>query len=211
MRMLAILASVIALSACGALNEASSNRAASDEAARAYSAQLPAVTIIRVPVDANGKELNDQAEMRVTNTTDISEASVASTFETSKAPETTVDELDATTSTESFGWRRCCRKEARAAKKAARQSCCAPRKPCQPQCAPVAQESYSSYSESYSSSASYDPSYNWNMYSPTYYNNGYYYNWNYAQSFNNCGGYNYYRYNSNFSQSYSGYGQAPGY
>jgi len=195
MRILGVLASVVALTACGALNQGvnANKPAVSAEEAKAFSTQLPAVTIVRVPVDASGAEMHDKAEMRTTNETAIADSSVASVFETSKPAVATVDELDSSSSTEAFGWRRCCRK---AARRACRQAACAP----------TTSYSYSE-SESYSSSG-YGPGYNWNMYTPTYYYGGYYYNWNYAQTYNNCGGYNYYRYNSNFSQSYNGQGWA---
>ncbi|MEI6835058.1 MAG: hypothetical protein WCL28_13810, partial [bacterium] len=213
MRMLAILASVVALSACGAIDQlgTASKPSVSAEEASAFSSQLPAVAIVRVPVDAAGQEMHDKAEMRTTNQNSISDASVASVFETAAAAVATVDELDNGSSTEAFGWRRCCRK---AARKECRQQACAQRKcepnpcaqrKCEPnQCAPSSNYSYSySESESYSSSGGYAPGYNWNMYTPTYYYGGYYYNWDYAQTYKAPGSYNYYRYDSNFSQNYN--------
>lgn len=195
MRMLAVLASVVALSACGAIDQLrnDSKPSVSAEEASAYSAKLPSVAIVRVPVDAAGQEMHEKAEMRTTNLTDINDSSVASIFETASVAVATVDELDNSSSTEAFGWRRCCRK---AARRACRQQACAP--------------SYSySYSETETySSSGYGPGYNWNMYTPTYYYGGYYYNWNYAQTYQAPGSYNYYRYNSNFNQSYNGYGWA---
>lgn len=78
----------------------------SEEAAKAQSAQLPGVVIVRVPVDANGKEVNDKAEMRLVNSSDaVTQSNIAATFDAGKAPATTGDELDQTSSTESFcGW-----------------------------------------------------------------------------------------------------------
>ena len=206
MRVLAILASVVALSACGAIDQlgTSNKPAVSAEEASAFSAQLPAVTIVRVPVDAAGQEMHDKAEMRSTNQTNISDSSIASVFETSATVVATVDELDSSSSTEAFGWRRCCRK---AARQACRQQACAQRTCAPNPCAPNYSYSYSE-SESYSSSSGYAPGYNWNMYSPTYYYGGYYYNWDYAQTYQAPGAYNYYRYNRNVNQSYNGYGWA---
>jgi hypothetical protein len=207
MRVLAILASVVALSACGAIEQmgTASKPSVSAEEASAFSAQLPAVAIVRVPVDASGQEMHDKAEMRTTNYTNISDASVASVFETAATAVATVDELDNSSSTEAFGWRRCCRK---AARQACRQQACAQRQCAPNPCAPTTSYSYSySESESYSSNG-YAPGYNWNMYTPTYYYGGYYYNWDYAQTYKAPGAYNYYRYNSNFRQSYNGYGWA---
>lgn len=197
MRILGILATALALSACGAINNEGSNKSSvSAEEAKAFSTQLPAVTIVRVPVDASGQENHDQAEMRTTNETSINDMNVVSVFDVSKNASATVDELDSSSSTEAFGWRRCCRK-------AARRACRAQA------CAPTNTYSYS-YSESESYSSGYAPgnNWNWNMYTPTYYYGGYYYNWDYAQSYRNVGPYNYYRYNSSFNQNYNGYGWA---
>lgn len=196
MRMLGILASVVALSACGANNQAGTAQksAISAEDATAFSSQLPTVAIVRVPVDSNGQEMHDKAEMRTTNETSISDTSISSIFDTATTAVATVDELDSDSSTEAFGWRRCCRK---AARRACRQAACT---------TPSYSYNYSE-SESYTSSG-YGPGYNWNMYSPTYYYGGYYYNWNYAQTYSQPGNYNYYRYNRNFRESYNGYGWA---
>jgi hypothetical protein len=210
MRFSLVFASMLALAACGALNQDgnSGKQSVSAEEAKAFSSQLPSVAIVRVPVDANGQEMHEQAEMRTTNQTSLTNANIDAVFETSDQAVATVDELDGTSSSEAFGWRRCCRK-------AARQQC---RKPT---CASNNSYSYSySESESYSSSGygpgsslGYGPGYNWNMYSPTYYYGGYNYNWNYAETLKNQGNfnqgnYNYYRYNRAFDQSYNGYGWA---
>jgi hypothetical protein len=104
MRFLSVLFVFAAISSCGSLKkEKSSNKpVVTDEAAKAHSASLSAVTIVRVPVGADGKELNDKAEMRLSNDSNISKDSVSANFLASKVPESVVDELDATTSTESF-------------------------------------------------------------------------------------------------------------
>ncbi len=178
MRIVATVLSVVALTACGALNnDAKTNKSnVSEEQANVQGAALPAVTIVRVPVGADGKEINDKAEMRVTNAAELSRESVESTFAVSTKAEATVDELDSTSSTASFhGWRRYKRRTTVV---------------CTVNC-------YTNY--------------NWAFYSPTYYYYGYYYNWDYAQTYSNCGGYNYYQYNRTVTQTYSGYGKAPGY
>ena len=187
MRFMITFVSVLAVSACGAKDQGKSaaKPVITEEAAKAQSQALPAVTIVRVPV-VSGKEVHDQAEMRLASEKDLSQATVESVFTASKAPETFVDELDQSTSTESFcGWRQW-------------------RRQCRHNCG-----SYN-YSYNYGYNYSYGQDYNWAFYRPTYYNYGYYYNWNYAQTYN-AGGYNYYQYNSSFANSYSGYGNAPGY
>ena len=115
MRLLLTLAAVLAIASCGAQNQApkSTKPAISEASAKAKSADLPAVTIVRVPLGADGKEMNDQAELRTTNETNLNQDSVASAFVVAKAPEQVIDELDATSSTQSFCgwryWRRCAR------------------------------------------------------------------------------------------------------
>ena len=110
MRLFGILATALALTACGAMtHESSKSNKPSEESAKATGASLPAVTLIRVPVGADGKEMNDKAEMRLTNEQSIASESVESTFTAAKAPDKVVkvDELDKSSSTESFcgyGW-----------------------------------------------------------------------------------------------------------
>jgi hypothetical protein len=184
MRFVMTLVSVLALSACGAMDQGKSaaKPIVSEESAKAQSQALPAVTIVRVPVDASGKEMNEKAEMRLSSEKSLSQATVATVFSASKAPDTFVDELDKSTSTESTcGWRRWYR------------NC---------------NNCGNNYGYGYNYNYNYN--YNWSFYRPTYYNYGYYYNWNYAQTYNTSN-YNYYQYNSSFNNSYSGYGNAPGY
>jgi hypothetical protein len=186
MRFVMTLVSVLALSACGAMDQGKSagKPVISEESAKAQSQALPAVTIVRVPVDASGKEMNEKAEMRLSSEKSLSQATVATVFSDSKAPDTFVDELDKSTSTESTcGWRRWYR------------NC---------------NNCGNNYGYGYNYGYNYNYNYNWSFYRPTYYNYGYYYNWNYAQTYNTSN-YNYYQYNSSFSNSYSGYGNAPGY
>ena len=108
MRLFTVFLAVAAVSACGSMNQGSKSTkpSISDEAAKAESAKLAAVTIVRVPVGADGKEINGKAEMRTSNDTNISKYTVSATFLAGTVPSTIVDELDATTSTESYrGWR----------------------------------------------------------------------------------------------------------
>ena len=181
MRLLSVLISVTAITACGSLkkeDKAAAPAATDDSAAIAHSATLSPVTIIRVPVGADGREANDKAEMRLSNDQAISTESAAASFSSAKAPDSVINELDASTSTESFhGFISCGR-------------------------------SYgNSYGNGYGNS--YGNNY-WTFYRPTYYNGGYNYQWNYANSYNN-GGYNYYQYNSAYGNGYSGRGQVSPY
>ena len=105
MRLIGILATAFALTACGAVNHETKSNKPSDESAKATGATLPAVTLIRGPVvGTDRKEMNDKAEMRLSNDQNISTENVESTFASSQAPDKIVktDELDKTTSTESF-------------------------------------------------------------------------------------------------------------
>ncbi|MEI6398040.1 MAG: hypothetical protein WCO71_04645 [Pseudomonadota bacterium] len=115
MRLLVSLAAVIAITSCGTSKQAQTPNkpVVSEESAKEKGATLPAVTIVRVPVGADGKEVNDQAELRTTNEQTLSNENVASTFAAAKAPVQILDELDTTSSTQSFCgwryWRRCAR------------------------------------------------------------------------------------------------------
>ena len=109
-----VILSAMALAACGTAKKKSSDAPAADatapkiseDQAKADSANLPGVVIVKVPVDANGKEVQDKAEMRLVDSKDsLTQANIASTFDAGKAPAATGDELDQTSSTESFcGW-----------------------------------------------------------------------------------------------------------
>lgn len=106
-----VILSAMAVASCGASKKADAPAAAqspkiSEDAAKAEAAKLPGVVIVKVPVDANGKEVHDKAEMRlVDGTTTLSQTTIASTFDAAKAPAASTDELDKTSSTESFcGW-----------------------------------------------------------------------------------------------------------
>lgn len=85
------------------------NAPLTQEEAKATGAALPKMAIIKVPVGPDGKELNDQAEMRlVTSETKLTQANIEGTFSSAEAPQTVLDELDQTSSTESFrGWLGC--------------------------------------------------------------------------------------------------------
>ncbi len=115
MRLLVTMAAMIAITSCGTSKQAqeSNKPVVSEEAAKEKGATLPAVTIVRVPVGADGKEINDQAELRTTSEQNLSTENVASTFAAANAPVQILDELDTTSSTQSFCgwryWRRCAR------------------------------------------------------------------------------------------------------
>ena len=87
MRLLVSLAAVIAITSCGTSKQAQTPNkpVVSEESAKEKGATLPAVTIVRVPVGADGKEVNDQAELRTTNEQTLSNENVASTFAAAKA------------------------------------------------------------------------------------------------------------------------------
>lgn len=107
MRLLVNLAAVLAIASCGAASkDQNTNKpTVSEESAKAKAATLPAVAIVRVPV-VDGKEDHAKADLRTTSDASLSSTNVASVFESAKAPEQVVDELDKTSSTESFcGWR----------------------------------------------------------------------------------------------------------
>ena len=57
--------------------------------------------------------MNDQAELRTTSEQSVTNDNISSTFEAAKAPVQILDELDTTTSTQSYCgwryWRRCAR------------------------------------------------------------------------------------------------------
>jgi hypothetical protein len=186
MRLMITFVSVLAVSACGAKDQGKSATKpfVTEEAAKAQSQSLPAVTIVRVPVDASGQEIHGQAEMRLASEKSISKDNIEAAFAGSTVPETVVDELDQSSSTESFcGWRQW-------------------RRRCFNNCG--------AFNYNYGYNYSFGQNYNWAFYRPTYYNYGYYYNWNFAQTYN-AGGFNYYQYNSSFANGYSGFGAAPGF
>lgn len=107
-----VILSAMAVAACGTSkkqDKAPANAAApkiSEEAAKAEGAKLPSVVIVKVPVGADGKELNDKAEMRlVSGTQELSQSNIATTFDAGQTPVAIGDELDNSSSTESFcGW-----------------------------------------------------------------------------------------------------------
>jgi hypothetical protein len=86
--------------------QAPQNTAVSAEAAKAEGQKLPQIAIVRVPVDADGKEVNDAAEMRLVATNQsLSESNIATSFDKASDPQATTDELDQTSSSESYrGW-----------------------------------------------------------------------------------------------------------
>jgi hypothetical protein len=213
MRLLSAVITIAAVSACGSLkneDKATAPAATDDSAAIAHSSTLSPVTIIRVPVGADGKEANDKAEMRLSDDKEISKESVEASFASAKAPDSVIDELDASTSTESYhGYVSCGRGYGNSYGNG------------------YGNGNGNRYGNSYGNGNgnsygngygngngnSYGNGYGnnyWTFYRPTYYNGGFNYQWNYANNYNN-GGYNYYQYNSAYGNGYSGRGQVSPY
>ncbi len=106
---LTVVLLALGLGACGSINDtkqADANDA--DVTARAEKfSQLPKAAILAVPVDANGNELTDKAELRVTNAdVDMNDVSaIANAFNGASAPASVVNsenELDGDSSTQSW-------------------------------------------------------------------------------------------------------------
>jgi hypothetical protein len=107
-----VLLSALACSACSTQKKDQAPAATSpapkisDDQAKADGAKLPSMAIIKVPVDENGKEILDKAEMRlVANDQQLTQENISSAFEAAQVPQNVINELDQTSSTESFcGW-----------------------------------------------------------------------------------------------------------
>ncbi len=104
-----VVLSALAVTACGTSKKNSDQAPApkiSEAEAKAAGAKLPGVVIVKVPVDANGKEVNDKAEMRLVSSADqLTQENIATTFEAGQAPVAIGSELDNASSTESYcGW-----------------------------------------------------------------------------------------------------------
>ncbi len=103
MRLTGILISAALIASCGAKKDDKAKApAVSEQDALAKGKTLPAVTLIRVPVGSDGVEDKGKAEVRLTDTTSIAADSVGSVFDSANVPDKTIDELDNTSSTESF-------------------------------------------------------------------------------------------------------------
>ena len=109
-----ICAALLAVSACGNQGTIKVSKLA---AAGSFDAsKLPSAAIVRVPVDANGKQIADKAEIRVLDanaSVEVKDGTAAARlFDGAVAPKNVrenviVDELDRDTATEScWGWRR---------------------------------------------------------------------------------------------------------
>jgi hypothetical protein len=144
--------------------EQSTETPASQVAQESKVDQLPSMAIIKVPVDANGQELHDSAEMRLVNgETAVNEATIASTFEKAEAPKVVFEELDAASSTESCGWL--------GWRRAARRNACVT--PCVTQCAPRCDNTAWT---------------GWTFFRPTYLSAGQSFGYGYGGSFPAAGG-----------------------
>ncbi len=104
------------LMSCGQIQNPSENtqkrsqRVETPSSTTASSPQgLPQGAVIAVPVNANGEELSDQAQLKLLPiaSQDLSDQAIVSSFNQGKSPDQDVNELDQTSSTESFhGWGR---------------------------------------------------------------------------------------------------------
>ena len=106
-------AALLAVSACGNQDALTVSKLAG--AGSFDASKLPSAAIVRVPVDASGNQIADQAELRVVDANASVEVkdgtAAAQAFESAVAPKNVVenvvvDELDRDTATESWGWRR---------------------------------------------------------------------------------------------------------
>lgn len=115
MRFLNLSAAVLlalGLGACGSISNQNkaNNKQDADVTARAEKfSQLPKAAILAVPVDANGNEMTDKAELRVLNKdVDMNKAdSLASAYSEATKPATVIDsadELNSDSSTQAW-WR----------------------------------------------------------------------------------------------------------
>ncbi len=106
-------AALLAVSACGNEDALRVSKLAGSGSFDA--SKLPSAAIVRVPVDARGNQIADQAELRVVDANASVEvkdmAGAVRAFDGAAAPKNVVenvvvDELDRDTATESWGWRR---------------------------------------------------------------------------------------------------------
>ncbi len=102
---MATLGALISLSGCGKTSAPEDNTR--DNQASKIAATLPEGAMIAVPVGADGKELIGQAQMRLLPKAGqpIDADSMASAFSKGREPDRLADELDQSSSTESYrGW-----------------------------------------------------------------------------------------------------------
>lgn len=159
-----LISASMVLASCGGAKK--SEPEAQKQPQNSSEESLPAMTIVKVPVDKSGKELHDKAELRLVNSeTKISKENVVDTFASAKAPAVSFDELDASTSSESCGWLGWGPR--------ARQNYCGQSSSCSTCTTTVQTCSTSSCCQS-------GTNWQWTFYRPTYLQYGYSYGYNYS-------------------------------
>jgi hypothetical protein len=101
------------LASCGQLSQANQpvNKPVKSKATQLPPQGLPQGAIIAVPVNEQGEEQPDQAQMRiltsVSDSTALSDQAIAAAFSKGQSPDRELNELDQSTSSESYrGWTR---------------------------------------------------------------------------------------------------------
>jgi hypothetical protein len=97
---------MLALTSCGAMKEGSADSSQQTQQ-KATPTVMPDAAVIAVPVGSNGQEMTAQADMRIIPNAqaNISGDAIAAAFNAGHKPDAVVDEMDATSSTESCrGW-----------------------------------------------------------------------------------------------------------
>lgn len=108
-RFIPALASVLALLAlpsCGNKTD-SDHQHERQETSLPFESRLPDAAVIAVPVDQDNREMTDRAELRVIpNSPDsLSGEQIMTAYENGRRPDHVIDEMDVTSSSESFqGW-----------------------------------------------------------------------------------------------------------
>jgi hypothetical protein len=101
---------LLALTSCGAMkNDAgdTQGQASQQLSQRSAPVAVPDAAVIAVPVGSNGQEMTAQADMRIIPhaQANVSGDAIAAAFNAGHKPDAIVDEMDATSSTESCrGW-----------------------------------------------------------------------------------------------------------
>jgi hypothetical protein len=104
----ALITSIVMISlstACGTKSDESKDTAANQNTPAELG--LPEAAVIAVPVDRNGQELPGQADLRIlpNGQESLAGQAIQAAYETGRQPDYVMDEMDDTTSTESFqGW-----------------------------------------------------------------------------------------------------------
>ena len=100
------MGALLAVTSCGAMKDGSANSSQQTQQ-KATPAVMPDAAIIAVPVGSSGQEMTAQADMRIIPNAqaNVSGDAIAAAFNAGHKPDAVVDEMDATSSTESCrGW-----------------------------------------------------------------------------------------------------------